>query len=99
MPTMDKKQTIITLHGVIDIHNTKAKTSDSKKVIAFINDKNSVRLTTSTEGVVTMRTNVAEYTLIKHATKNMYIGVIDTVTDIKVHFTHKAIVGKLIYWS
>lgn len=48
------------------------------------------------EGKALLQTAKGKYRLLKHDTLNIYQGVIN---DIKVHITHKAWVGQLIYWA
>ena len=93
---MAKAQHNIKLHGVTK-DGTKAKTSDVGKVVAFVNDKNSIRVTHSKDGNVTIKTTEGSYILTKHATKNMYSGVL--AKGIKAHFICKKIVATLIYWA
>ena len=53
-----------------------------------------VKIHRNVEAVI--RTSKGEYKLTKHSVNNIYVGVIN---GIKVHLTHKAWVGQLIYWA
>ena len=92
-------QKIIKLHGILADGN-KAKTHQAADVIAFeakgvivkVYDKGSPE-----DHYVVVTTAKGDYTLPKSkAIINMYCG---TARGIKVHFTAKKIVAKLIYWG
>ena len=78
---------------VVELIGNKDQTHNDEKLI-FIHKNVSVAITRGVDALVT--TTKGSYTLIKHPTLNIYQGVMN---GIKVHVTHKAWVGQLIYWS
>jgi carbonic anhydrase len=81
------------LHRVKLSGPTTQKYSDN--VLEFKN--NTVTVTVNKAGkVATLKTNKGVYSLVKHETLNMYYSILNGVN---VHFTHKAWVSDLIYWS
>ena len=88
-----KKQTIIKLVGVLENGST-AKTHQAADVVAFQGDKVSVIIH---KDFVRLSTKKGVYDLPKSKSViNLYQGA---ARGIKVHFTAKKIVAKLIYWA
>ncbi|MCP4718194.1 MAG: hypothetical protein GY860_01950 [Desulfobacteraceae bacterium] len=74
-----------------------AKTQQASEVSYFMDTKKQFRIHGITNESVIVNTNKGSYTLDAHATiANLFTGI---ASGIKVHFTKKKIVGKLIYWS
>lgn len=94
---MAKKQHIVKLNGVM-ANGEIAKTHQADEVVAFTDENSIFRIPVSV-GTHRYVTTVKGSTLLeKVATShNMFVGV--AANGIKIHFTHKKIVGKLIYWS
>ena len=92
-----KTQTTVALTGLTK-SGTTATTQDGKRVVAFVDVNNRFKVVNSeTQGIVTLCTDKGKYPLEIHdSIANLYTGV---ANDVKVHFTKKKIVGKLIYWS
>lgn len=80
----------------IQIINDDKNTTSSSSVLYFRNNENTVHITVHNGSYAIMSTNKGVYTLIKHPTLGIYQG---ECNGIKVHLTHKAWVGKLIFWA
>lgn len=91
-----KTQTIVTLKGMTKTGH--ATTQDGNKVVTFVDDKHLFKVVNSeTQGIVILCTAKGNYSLEVHVSiANLYTGV---ANGVKVHFTKKKIVGKLIYWA
>jgi hypothetical protein len=59
----------------------------NKSVLVHINNEN---------GIAVLKTEKGEYTLTKHPMLGIHQACIN---NIKIHLTHKAWVGELIYWA
>lgn len=89
-----KINTVLHLTGKTS-NNTVAKTHQATEVVAFSN--NNVRVNLNLNGSITVKTKNGTYVLTAHPTiVNLWTGI---AQGIKVHFTKKKIVGKLIYWA
>ena len=90
-----KEQKIIKLKGMM-LNMEPARNHQADKVVAFMNQEKGVTVKIY-EDYVLVSTKKGDYTLPKSkAIINMYCG---TARGIKVHFTAKKIVAKLIYWA
>ena len=100
---MSKKQYIVRLSGYT-ADGVKASTQQGGQVTSFRNERNSVKVTnhsvleSTDQRTVTLETRHGRYILLAHnSIDNLFIG--RTNTGIKLHFTKKKIVAKLIYWA
>lgn len=96
---MAKEQIIIKLVGKLT-DGSAAKTHQAGVVTGFSDVDGQFRLWPVPDDMLLsgdyfLQTAKGRYTLKKHATLDMYQG---EVNGCKIHFTHKKIVGKLIYW-
>lgn len=79
----------------ITLTNDDKSTTSGSKELYFTGKGVQVRVKNGICATVT--TNKGVYTLVKHPTLGIYQGT--TPTGIKIHVTHKAWVGKLIFWA
>ena len=95
----NKKQINVKLVGVLS-NGDVAKTHQADRVIAFVNDKRSIRIPVPADScyLVNMITADGSYKLYAHKTiENVWMGFVKN--KIKVHFKKKKVVGKIIYWA
>lgn len=92
---MAKENHVIKMIGVL-ADGTPAKTHQADDVALFTNEKRTVKVCI-VSGRAHIKTAKGQYTLNRSITgdTNKYVG---KCGDIITHFTHKKIVGKLIYW-
>lgn len=93
---MAKQQHTIKMYGIMQ-DCSKAKTHQSKDVASFTNEKGSIFVDLIDDNTVEVRTAKGTYALHKHEVNNLFRGVVGD--GIKMHFTKKAVVAKLIYWA
>jgi len=93
----NKTQTTLAVNGYLK-DGSRAQTHNADQVKSFRNPKGSIIIRAMLGSSVTVTTTEGIYELSKHPTiKNLFTGITDN--GIKMHFTKKKIVGKLIYWS
>ena len=106
---MAKKQITIRLRGVIRTPGggtTQALTHEADQVIGFlgdspVDDKGACtscyfEVDNSIPDAPVLSTPKGEYTLVKHASLNIFQG---TINGVKVRLTLKKVVGTLTYWA
>jgi len=91
-----KKNHVVKMKG-IKANGLVARTQQVDQIVKFENDTGSIAVSHTGDRNVTIKTNSGEYELTPHATMaNLWIGVCNNV---KVHYTQKKIVGKVVYWA
>jgi hypothetical protein len=90
-----KVQRIVKLSGMTLTHDI-ARTHERNNVAYFLDSEKKFRVANVTENIAELVTAKGNYILNKHQSANRYQG---TCNGVKVHFTMKQIVGKLIYWA
>lgn len=79
----------------IELTGRKDQTKNDE-LLMFINIEKSITVAIKRDVDAIVTTTKGCYTLKKHPILNIYQG---TMNGVKVHITHKAWVGQLIYWS
>ncbi len=93
---MTKKQHIIPVAGHI-LGGDKATPQQTREIAYFMDTNKLFHIHGITEESILVDTFKGSYTLKAHATiKDLFTGI---ANGIKIHFTKKKIVGKLIDWS
>lgn len=93
---MKKTNVVLQLTGKMS-NGMVAKTHQAAKVIGFTNNRVSVTKGLKDSVILTTITQKGVYTLKPHPSiDNLWTGV---ANNVKVHFTKKKIVAKLIYWA
>ncbi len=91
-----KTQKIISLTGYT-AENIPATPQNADQVTYFRNAKNTLHAIVMDTGLICIQTQKDHYILNPHdSIENLFTGVLN---GIKVHFTKKKLVGKLMYWS
>ena len=90
-----KVQHFVKLSG-ITLTGDIARTHERNNVAYFLDSEKKFRVANVTDNIAELLTKKDSYILKKHPTANRYQG---TCNGVKVHFTMKQIVGKLIYWA
>lgn len=81
-------------HSIALVGDKTENLSSNQPVLEFIGAGVKVVVNNGKDAVLT--THKGTYTLIKHPVLGIYQA---TINGFKVHLTHKAWVGQLIYWS
>lgn len=92
---MAKKQHIVEMTGYVAV-DTPATVQQGKDVKRFMDNGNHFCIKNINDKSVELVTAKGSYFLWKSKRSNIYMG---TAAGVKVHFTKKVIVGKLIYWA
>ena len=92
---MPRKQTQIKLFGILK-DGTRAKTRQAKKVVMFINDKESIQIKQFITHTRVL-TKKGHYILKPTGSENVYSH--RTKNDVIIHVSLKKLVGKLTYWD